>query len=185
MSGYQQRIQGMDRLLRIRRMRKAVYAALLFLTALLMYARVLGEGASLKPFFLALDGIVEQRVPGARQAVGAPQGEAADGLHPGGDEHVTLAGPDRVHRHPGGLQAGRAVAGDRRAGQVIETEHDRDHPRHVVTLLAAGQAAAEHEVGDVGWVKLRDLGQGSGHHLPGQVVGPDGGEGSLERSPDR
>ena len=40
-------------------MRKAVYAALLFLTALLMYARVLGEGASLKPFFLPLDGIVE------------------------------------------------------------------------------------------------------------------------------
>ena len=40
-------------------MRKAVYAALLVLTALLMYARVLGEGASLKPFFLPLDGILE------------------------------------------------------------------------------------------------------------------------------
>jgi len=49
----------MDRLLRIRRMRKAVYAALLFLTVLLMYARVLGEGASLKPFFLPLDGLLE------------------------------------------------------------------------------------------------------------------------------
>ena len=59
MSGYQQRIQGMDRLLRIRRMRKAVYAALLFLTVLLMYARVMGEGASIKPFFLPLDGILE------------------------------------------------------------------------------------------------------------------------------
>ncbi len=59
MSGYQDRIQGMDRLLRIRRMRKAVYAALLVLTALLMYARTMGEGASLKPFFLPLDGIVE------------------------------------------------------------------------------------------------------------------------------
>ena len=59
MSGYQQRIQGVDRLLRIRRMRNAVYAALLFLTALLMYARVQAEGASLKPFFLPLDGILE------------------------------------------------------------------------------------------------------------------------------
>lgn len=59
MSGYQQRIQGMDRLLRIRRMRKAVYAALLFLTALLMYARIQSEGGSLKPFFVPLDGVVE------------------------------------------------------------------------------------------------------------------------------
>jgi len=59
MSGYQQRIQGADRLLRIRRMRKAVYAALLFLTILLMYARILGEGASLKPIFVPLDGILE------------------------------------------------------------------------------------------------------------------------------
>ncbi len=59
MSGYQQRIQGTDRLLRIRRMRKAVYAALLVLTVLLMYARAQGEGASLKPIFIPLDGILE------------------------------------------------------------------------------------------------------------------------------
>ncbi len=59
MAGYQQRIQGTDRLLRIRRMRKAVYVALLFMTALLMYARILGEGASLKPIFIPVDGILE------------------------------------------------------------------------------------------------------------------------------
>lgn len=59
MSGYQQRIQGTDRLLRIRRMRKAVYVALLLLTILLMYARILAEGASLKPIFIPLDGILE------------------------------------------------------------------------------------------------------------------------------
>ncbi len=59
MSGYQQRIQGMDRLLRIRRMRKAVYAALLFLMVVLIYARVAGEGGSLKPFFIPIDGILE------------------------------------------------------------------------------------------------------------------------------
>jgi tetratricopeptide (TPR) repeat protein len=59
MSGYHQRIQGMDRLLRIRRMRKAVYAALLFLTILLMYARIQSEGGSIKPFFAPLDGVLE------------------------------------------------------------------------------------------------------------------------------
>lgn len=59
MAGYQQRIQGTDRLLRIRRMRKVVYLALLLLTILLMYARILAEGASLKPIFIPLDGIVE------------------------------------------------------------------------------------------------------------------------------
>ena len=59
MSGYQQRIQGVDRLLRIRRMRRVVYAALLVLTVLLMYARILDEGASLKPIFIPLDGILE------------------------------------------------------------------------------------------------------------------------------
>ncbi len=59
MSGYQDRLQGMDRLLRIRRMRKAVYAALLLLTILLMYARVAGEGGSVKPFFFPLDGLIE------------------------------------------------------------------------------------------------------------------------------
>ena len=59
MSGYQLRIQGADRLLRIRRMRRLVYTALLVLTVLLMYARILGEGASLKPIFVPLDGILE------------------------------------------------------------------------------------------------------------------------------
>jgi hypothetical protein len=59
MSGYHQRIQGMDRLLRIRRMRKAVYGALLFLTILLMYARIQSEGGSIKPFFAPLDGVLE------------------------------------------------------------------------------------------------------------------------------
>ncbi len=59
MAGYQQRIQGTDRLLRIRRIRRAVYLALLVLTVLLMYARILAEGASLKPIFIPLDGILE------------------------------------------------------------------------------------------------------------------------------
>src|SRR5216117_986274 len=59
MSGYQDRLQGTDRLLRIRRIRKAVFAGLLALTIVLIFARLEGEGASLKPFFLPVNGIIE------------------------------------------------------------------------------------------------------------------------------
>src|SRR2546426_59073 len=59
MSGYQDRLQGTDRLLRIRRIRKAVFAGLLALTIVLIFARLEGEGASLKPLFLPVNGIVE------------------------------------------------------------------------------------------------------------------------------
>src|SRR5207244_7053642 len=59
MSGYQDRLQGTDRLLRIRRIRKAVFAGLLTLTIVLIFARLEGEGASLKPLFLPVNGILE------------------------------------------------------------------------------------------------------------------------------
>src|SRR2546425_3972164 len=59
MSGYQDRLQGTDRLLRIRRIRKAVFAGLLALTIVLIFARLEGEGASLKPLFLPVNGILE------------------------------------------------------------------------------------------------------------------------------
>src|SRR5437867_3016544 len=59
MSGYHDRLQGTDRLLRIRRIRKAVFAGLLALTIVLIFARLEGEGASLKPLFRPVTGIVE------------------------------------------------------------------------------------------------------------------------------
>src|SRR3989454_8931430 len=59
MSGYQDRLQGTDRLLRIRRIRKAVFAGLVALTIVLIFARLQGEGASLKPLFLPVTGILE------------------------------------------------------------------------------------------------------------------------------
>ncbi len=59
MSVYQDRIQGTDRLLRIRRMKKAVSAALLVLSFLLIYVRLQSEAASLVPFYLPLNGVVE------------------------------------------------------------------------------------------------------------------------------
>src|SRR5437870_4368761 len=59
MSGYHDRLQGRDRLLRIRRIRKAVFAGLFALGILLIFVRLEGEGASLKPFFLPVNGILE------------------------------------------------------------------------------------------------------------------------------
>src|SRR2546429_4317027 len=59
MSGYHDRLQGTDRLLGIRRIRKAVFAGLLALTIVLIFARLEGEGASLKPLFLRVTGISE------------------------------------------------------------------------------------------------------------------------------
>jgi tetratricopeptide (TPR) repeat protein len=56
---YQDRIQGTDRLLRIRRMKKAVYAAIILFAIPLTYARIQSEGASLKPFYLPLNGVLE------------------------------------------------------------------------------------------------------------------------------
>src|SRR3989441_638108 len=59
MSGYHDRLQGTDRLLRIRRIRKAIFAGLFALGILLIFVRLEGEGASLKPFFLPVNGILE------------------------------------------------------------------------------------------------------------------------------
>src|SRR3989442_9229663 len=59
MHGYQERIQGADRVLRIRRIRKVVFAGLLALTVVLIAARLGGEGVSLKPLFLPVNGILE------------------------------------------------------------------------------------------------------------------------------
>lgn len=59
MSGYYERIQGTDRLPRIRRVRRAVFAGILALTLVLMITRLGSEGASIKPFFLPVDGILE------------------------------------------------------------------------------------------------------------------------------
>jgi tetratricopeptide (TPR) repeat protein len=59
MSGYTDRLQGTDRLLRIRRVRKAVFAGLLVLTVVLIAVRMQEEGASLKPLFLPVNGVLE------------------------------------------------------------------------------------------------------------------------------
>src|SRR5256886_7814704 len=59
MSAYYDRLQGTDRLLRIRRIRKALFAGIIGLSVLLIVARMETQGASLKPFFLPVNGIIE------------------------------------------------------------------------------------------------------------------------------
>ena len=59
MSRYSDRIQGTDRLLRIRRIRKAIFAGIVALTVLLVFARLDNEGARIKPIFLPVNGIIE------------------------------------------------------------------------------------------------------------------------------
>ena len=103
---------------------------------------------------------------------------------PGRDEHVALAGLDGVHGHAGGLQRRGAVAGDRRPGQVVHAEQDGDDAAHVVALLAAGQAAAEHQVVDVGRVERGHLVQRGADDGGGEVVGPEVLQRPLEGAAD-
>ena len=127
----------------------------------------------------------EQRVLDVVAAVARAVSEAADRLDAGRDVDVALPRLDRVERHARGLQRRRAVAGDRRAGQVVVAEQHGHVPAHVPARLAAGKAATEHQVGDVLGVELRHLVQRGAHHLDGEVVGTHVLERALERPADR
>src|SRR5713101_33541 len=59
MSGYHDRLQGTDRLLRIRRIRKAIFAGLFALGILLIFVGLEEESSRLKSFFLPVIGILE------------------------------------------------------------------------------------------------------------------------------
>ena len=78
----------------------------------------------------------------------APCTEAADGLDAGGDEHVALAGLDRVGGHADRLQRRRAVAVDGDAGDVAQPGEDGDDAGDVEARLAGGLAAAQDQVLD-------------------------------------
>ena len=131
-------------------------------------------------------GVGEQRVvrvgPASRSCPCANRDTVST---PARDEHVALAGLDGVQRHAGGLQRRRAVAGHGacRAGGRSPAARTTTR-RHVEALLAAGQAAAEHQVVDLRGVELRHLVQRGAHHLRGQVVGPDVLERALARTAD-
>src|ERR1700685_4060331 len=96
--------------------------------------RRLGLGGRLGPGLRGVKG----RVLRVGQRVAASLGEPGDALDPAGDEHVALAGLDRVVGHPGGLQRGRAVAVDGGTWHGVEAEQHGGHPGDVEPLLATG-----------------------------------------------
>ena len=130
-------------------------------------------------------GVGEQRVVRAGQVVGAALVEPRDGLDAGGEEDVALAGADGVRGHARGLHRRRAVPRDRRARQGVHPELDGDDAGEVVALLAAGQAAAEQEVLDLGRVEGGDGVERGAHHLRGEVVGAHPGQRALAGAADR
>src|SRR5699024_12823977 len=92
-------------------------------------------------------------------------------LHAGGDDPVSFARADRVHRHAGGLQTGRAVAGDRAPGKVVVPQLHGNSTTHVEPGLAAGEATPEHQVVDLGGIEFGDLVECGADHLGGQIIG--------------
>ena len=112
-------------------------------------------------------------------------GEPGHGLDAGRDEHVALAGPDRMQRHPSGLQRRGAIAGDRRSGQVVVAEGDGDDAGQVEALLAAGQAAAEEQVVDLVRVEGGHLVERGPDDLGGEVVRTQVDERAFGGSADR
>ena len=83
-----------------------------------------------------------------RAGVGRAVHEAAHGLDAGGDEHVALAGLDRVGGHADRLQRRRAVAVDGDAGDVGMPASMRGDAGDVVARLAGRLAAAHDHVLD-------------------------------------
>jgi len=59
MSAYQDRIQGRDRLLRVRRIRRIVQVVVGILAIVLLAGRLAEDGASLRPLYVPLEGIIE------------------------------------------------------------------------------------------------------------------------------
>src|SRR3989337_304497 len=59
MSGYQHRLQGKDRLLRVQRVRTATLVALAAATLLIALMGMMAQGASLKPLFLPMPLAIE------------------------------------------------------------------------------------------------------------------------------
>jgi hypothetical protein len=114
------------------------------------------------------------------------RGVARDGLGPGRDVLVALAGLDRVESHPQRLQRGGAEAADRHRGDVmVDAGEQLGVAADVVALLAHREAAAHQDV-----VGLRevDLGVALDERLQGdggEVVGADVLERALGRAADR
>jgi hypothetical protein len=86
--------------------------------------------------------------------------------------------------HPRCHERRRAVAIHSDAWD-IEASEDRNDATDVVTLLAAGKAAAADEVFDGAAVELWNLFKHLGHDVGSKVIGPDIDEGTLASPTDR
>jgi len=84
---------------------------------------------------------------------------------------VRLAGPDGVHRHPGRLDAGRAVPLDGNSRHAIQAGQHPEHPGDPVALLSGRLRATDHDVVDRARVKRGHLGQRGADHRDCHVVG--------------
>ena len=91
----------------------------------------------------------------ARPAVGHAGAEPAHRLDAAGDEHVALAGLDRVRGHADGLQRRRAVAVHGDAGRALEPGEERGHAGDVVPRLTGRLRAAPDDVLDLARVDGR------------------------------
>ena len=96
---------------------------------------------------------------------------------------VPFAGLDRVERHAGRLQRGRAVAREGRPRQRVIAQLDGHVAGHVEALLAAGKAASENEIVDVGRVERRDLVECGSNHRRRQIVGAQVDQRTLAARP--
>ena len=117
-------------------------------------------------------------------AVGRAEAEPADRLDAAGDEHVALAGLDRVRGHANGLQRRRAVAVDGHARHV-DTGDDRGDAGDVEARFAGGLTAAPDDVLDLRGVERRHLVEHRSDDQRRQVVGTAVDERTLVRAPDR
>ena len=122
---------------------------------------------------------------GAGQAVGRPVPEPADGLDAARDEHVALAGLDRVRGHADRLQRRRAVAVHGGAGRLVEAREEGDDPRHVVSGLAGRLRGAPDHVLHLGGIEPGNLGQERLDDVGAEVVGATLDQRALARSADR
>ena len=147
-------------------------------------AWVVPGGSALRGLHGARLGVAEHRVVRVGPAVRGAGGEPRHGLDAGRDEHVALAGLDRVEGHPRRLHRRGAVAGDRRGRHVVHVVEDVDDPGHVEAALAAGQAAAEVDVVDRVPVESGHLVEGGAHDGGGEVVGTQVLQGALAGAAD-
>ena len=109
--------------------------------------------------------------------------DLGDRLDAAGDEGVSLAGLDRVERHPDRLQRRGAEAIDRRPGHGLGQAREQRNPaREIHALAVLREPAADHHVDDLLARKLGHPLQRRVHREGSEVVGARVDERALFRA---